>query len=64
MDITSVFPESVAVIITQVIAVCAAIAVVLPAPAENGNVAYRIVYKVIQWVGMNLGRAANAQDKK
>lgn len=59
-----VVPDSWLAWITAAVAICAAITVVLPAPKEGGNAVYRAVYRVIQWVALNLGRAKNAQDKK
>lgn len=45
------------------VAVCAALAVALPAPAENGgSKAYAAFYRLVQWIGLNLGKARNAQD--
>lgn len=48
--------------ITAVVTVCAAVTVVLPPPGENGNIVYRVIYRAIQWVALNLGKAKNAQD--
>lgn len=48
--------------LTAIVTICAALAAVLPAPAEGGNVVYRAVYRLIQWIGFNLGRAKNAAD--
>lgn len=48
--------------LTAIVTICAALAAVLPVPAEGGNVVYRAVYRLIQWVGFNLGKAKNAED--
>lgn len=48
--------------ITVIVTACAAVAVALPAPKEKSGVAYRTVYRIIQWVALNLGKAKNAQD--
>ena len=42
--------------------VCAALAVVLPAPKANANVVWRGFYWLGQVLALNKGRAANAQD--
>lgn len=55
-------PDSWTAWITAVVTICAAVTVVLPPPTENSNVVYRTVYRVIQWVALNLGKAKNAQD--
>lgn len=64
MDFNTLVPESWAGIIASGVAICAALATVLPPPAEGGSVIYRTMYRVIQWIGLNLGKATNAQDAK
>ena len=41
---------------------CAAVCALLPAPAEDSNVVYRVVYKILNWIAMNIGKAENADD--
>ncbi|KAF5065402.1 hypothetical protein DSECCO2_274520 [anaerobic digester metagenome] len=48
--------------VTLVVTVCAAIAVVLPAPKANSNIIWRGVYWLVQVLALNKGKAANAQD--
>ncbi len=48
--------------ITAIVTICAAITVVLPAPKEGGSKVYSAIYRLIQWVGLNMGKAKNAQD--
>ena len=48
--------------VTLVVTVCAAVAVVLPAPKDNANVVWRGIYWLVQVLALNKGRAANAQD--
>ncbi len=48
--------------ITAVVTICAAVTVVLPAPKEGGSKLYSATYRIIQWVGLNMGKAKNAQD--
>ena len=42
--------------------VCALLATVLPTPDENSNIILRLLYRLIQWVALNFGKAKNAQD--
>lgn len=53
-------PESVGTWLTFAVTACAALAVALPAPKEGGNVVYRGLYAVVQWIGLNIGHAKNA----
>ncbi len=41
-------------------AVCAAVATVLPAPNAGGSKVYSALYAVVNWVGLNVGKAKNA----
>jgi hypothetical protein len=47
--------------ITAAVAICAAVATVLPRPAAGGNGAYRILYAVVNFIAFNLGKARNAE---
>lgn len=49
-------------LVLAIIGVCAAISALLPAPTEDSNVVYRWVYKVLNWLAMNIGKAKNADD--
>lgn len=49
-------------IVLAIIGVCAAVSALLPAPTEDSNVVYRWVYKVLNWLAMNVGKAKNADD--
>ena len=60
--LTGIMPESWLAWLTAAVTICAALAAVLPAPAEGGNVVYRAVYRLIQWIGFNLYKAKNADD--
>jgi hypothetical protein len=46
--------------LAALIAVCAAIAVVLPHPATGATGVYPAIYAVVNFIAMNFGRAANA----
>ena len=48
--------------VTLVVTVCAAIAVILPAPKNDSNIAWRALYWFVQVLALNKGKAANAQD--
>lgn len=48
--------------ITAFVTICAAITVILPAPQPTSRTLYRVVYNMLQWVALNLGKARNAQD--
>lgn len=50
--------------ITIIVTICAALATVLPVPAQSSTAVYRGVYAVIQWIAFNLGKARNAQDSQ
>ncbi len=47
--------------IAAAIAICAAIAVVLPRPAANAAGLYPAIYAVVNFVAMNFGHATNAK---
>jgi hypothetical protein len=46
--------------ITAVIAICAALAAVLPHPAAGTNGVYRAFYAVVNFIAFNIGKARNA----
>lgn len=62
MESLGLFPESWLAWITALVTLCAAVTVILPAPQANSSTVYRIVYNVVQWIALNLGKARNAQD--
>ena len=37
-------------------------ATLMPAPSDASGVVYRTFYKVINWIGANIGKATNADD--
>lgn len=49
-------------LVLAIMGVCAAVAALLPAPTEDSTVVYRWVYKVLNWLAMNIGKAKNADD--
>lgn len=49
-------------LVLAIIGVCAAVAALLPAPSTDSNVVYKAVYKVLNWLAMNVGKAKNADD--
>ena len=42
--------------------VCAFVAAFLSAPDENSSKVYKVLYSLVNWCGMNLGKAKNADD--
>ena len=59
---TGLIPDHWIAWITFAVTVCAALTTVLPPPKPESGAAYRIVYNLLQWIALNLGRAKNAQD--
>lgn len=57
-----ILPDSWLAWLTAAVTICAAVTVVLPAPKDDSGAVYRAVYRVIQWIALNLGRAKNAED--
>lgn len=49
-------------LVLSLMGVCAAVCALLPAPTENSNVVYRVVYKILNWIGCNVKKASNADD--
>ena len=49
-------------LVLSLMGVCAAVCALLPAPAEDSNAVYRVVYKILNWIGCNVKKAANADD--
>ena len=42
-----------------IVALCALLCTVIPAPSEDSNVVWRFVYSIINTIGCNVGKAAN-----
>lgn len=51
-----------AVAVAFVCALCAAVAIVLPAPKADANVLWRFVYRLVNVLGANVGKARNHDD--
>ena len=49
-------------LVLSIMGVCAAVAALLPAPAEDSNVVYRVLYKALNVLAANVGKAKNADD--
>ncbi len=63
MDIlTGLVSETWIACITAFVTCCAAISVALPPPGESSGKAYKTIYRVVQWIALNFGRAKNAGD--
>lgn len=61
-EIISELFGSYAGLVLAIMGVCAAVSALLPAPTEDSNVVYKAVYKVLNWLGANIGKAKNADD--
>ena len=59
--ITDLF-GSYAGLVLSLMGVCAAVAALLPAPDEDSNVVYRVLYKALNVLAANVGKAKNADD--
>lgn len=51
-------------LVLAIVGVFAALAALLPAPAEGGSTVYRALYTVVNWLAMNVGNAKNASSAK
>ena len=49
-------------LVLSVMGVCAAVAGVLPAAADASGTWYRTLYRVLNFLAVNVGRARNADD--
>lgn len=61
-EIIGIIPAQYTVYVTFVCAGCALIASFWKAPDEKANAFVRFVYKVVNILGMNVGKAKNADD--
>lgn len=49
-------------LVLSLMGVCAAVCALLPAPAEDSSKVYKVIYKLLNWIGCNLAKAKNADD--
>lgn len=49
-------------VVLSAMGLCAAICTQLPAPSESSGKVYRVLYTVMNWIGCNVKKAANADD--
>lgn len=57
-----ILPDSWLPIVTAIVAICAAVATILPTPVEGGSKIYRVFHGLISWLAFNFGKAKNADD--
>lgn len=62
MDLSNLFSQDIINGVTAAVSLASAVATVLPTPKSNST--YKAIYGVLQWIGMNFGKAKNAQDQK
>lgn len=61
-DIIMQFFGDYAPLVLSIMGVCAAVCALLPAPTESSGIVYRVIYKILNWIGCNVKKAANADD--
>lgn len=49
-------------LVLSVMGVCAAVSALLPAPSDSSGTIYRVIYRVLNLLAANVGRARNADD--
>lgn len=51
-------------LVLALIGVCAAVAALIPAPGEKSGAAYRIFYRILNTIAVNVRHARNAGDSE
>lgn len=49
-------------LVLSLMGVCAAVSALLPAPSESSSAWYRVLYRVLNFFAVNVGKAKNADD--
>ncbi len=49
-------------LVLSIMGVCAAVSALLPAPSETSGTLYRVIYRVLNVLAANVGRARNADE--
>lgn len=61
-ELIGIIPAEYTVYVTFVCALCALVCTFWKAPGENANVFVKFVYRVVNILGLNVGKAKNADD--
>ncbi len=61
-ELIGIIPAQYMVYVTCLCAVCAVLSTIWKSPDENANAFVRLVYKVVNILGMNVGKAKNHDD--
>lgn len=63
-QIIGIIPAEYTVYVTFVCALCALISTFWKAPSEDANIIIKFIYKLVNILGLNVGKATNADDEK
>ncbi len=61
-SLTGIVPDTWLAWLTALVTLCAAVTTALPPPGEHSGPAYKAMYRILQWIALNFGRAKNAND--
>lgn len=54
--------DNLEIIIPAIVSFASVIATVVPKPASNSNIIYKVAYQLLQFVAFNFGRAKNEDN--
>lgn len=58
----SLIPAKDLIYVTAAVTVCSTIATVLPAPKSGAKGVYPAIYKIVNFIALNVGHATNAKE--